>query len=150
MIVVWGLTNLSHLYFSRLSLAMPAKLNFFKTPASEQLVSSRSISTSTGISGCFQPGQAKVGPGPTPLVWAPYDRGAYTPLHTTSTARDTQYYATSKEPVPLHNICRSHNVHMYTQNKVSTLLPLVLITSYVLCRYFYKCLFANRTGALWK
>jgi hypothetical protein len=32
-------------------------------------------------------------------LWAPYDRGAYTPLHTTSTARDTQYYATSPEPV---------------------------------------------------
>ncbi len=46
---------------------MPAKLNFFKTPASERLVSSRSVSTSTGISGCFQPGQAKVGPGPSPL-----------------------------------------------------------------------------------
>ncbi len=46
---------------------MPAELNFFKTPASERLVSSRSVSTSTGISGCFQPGQAKVGPGPTPL-----------------------------------------------------------------------------------
>ncbi len=26
------------------------------------------MSTSTVISGCFQPGQAKVGPGPTPLV----------------------------------------------------------------------------------
>ncbi len=26
------------------------------------------MSTSTGISGCLQPGQAKVGPGPTPLV----------------------------------------------------------------------------------
>jgi hypothetical protein len=47
---------------------MPAKLNFFKTPASERLVSSRSVSTSTGISGCFQPGQAKVGLGPTPLI----------------------------------------------------------------------------------
>jgi hypothetical protein len=47
---------------------MPAKLNFFKTPASKRLVSSRSVSTSTGISGCFQPGQAKVGPGPTPLI----------------------------------------------------------------------------------
>ncbi len=46
---------------------MPAKLNFFKTPGSERLVSSRPVSTSTGISGCFQPGQAKVGPGPTPL-----------------------------------------------------------------------------------
>jgi hypothetical protein len=65
--VGWGQTNLSHLYFSRLSLPMPANLNFFKTPASEQLVSSRSVSTSTGISGCFQLGQAKVGPGPTPL-----------------------------------------------------------------------------------
>jgi hypothetical protein len=51
---------------------MPAKLNFFKTPASEQLVSSRPVSTSTGISGCFQPGQAKVGPGPTPLVPSPH------------------------------------------------------------------------------
>jgi hypothetical protein len=71
MIVGWGQTNLSHLYFSRLSLAMLAKLNFFKTPTSEQLVSSRSVSTSTGISGCFQPGQAKVGPGPTPLVLTP-------------------------------------------------------------------------------
>jgi hypothetical protein len=47
---------------------MPAKLNFFKTPAPERLVSTRPVSTSTGISGCFQPGQAKVGPGPTPLV----------------------------------------------------------------------------------
>ena len=47
---------------------MLAKLNFFKTPASERLVSSRPVSTSTGISGCFQPGQAKVGPRPTPLV----------------------------------------------------------------------------------
>ncbi len=47
---------------------MPAKLNFFKTPASERLVSSRSVSISTGISGCFQPGQAKVGPGPTSLM----------------------------------------------------------------------------------
>ena len=33
-----GQTNLSHLYFSRLSLAMPAKLNFFKTPTSVRLV----------------------------------------------------------------------------------------------------------------
>jgi hypothetical protein len=47
---------------------MPAKLNFFKTPASLRLVSSWSVSTSTGISGCFQPGQAKVGPSPTPFV----------------------------------------------------------------------------------
>jgi hypothetical protein len=51
--------------------------------------------------------------------------------------RDTQYYATSPEPVSLHNISSSiscvnsyHNVHMCTLNKVSTLLPLVLITSY--------------------
>jgi hypothetical protein len=51
---------------------MPAKLNFFKTPASELLVSSRSVSTSTGISGCFQPGQAKVGPGPTHLDWTKF------------------------------------------------------------------------------
>ncbi len=34
---------------------MPAKLNFFKTPASVRLVSSRTVSTSTGISGCYQP-----------------------------------------------------------------------------------------------
>ncbi len=67
MIVGLGQTNFSHLYFSQLSLALPAKLNFFKTPASERLVSSWYVSTSTGISGCFQPGQAKVGPGPTPL-----------------------------------------------------------------------------------
>ncbi len=65
-------------------------------------------------------------------LWAPYDRYACT-----STARDTQYYATSPEPVSLHNISSPiscvysyHNVHMYTLNKVSTLLPLVLITSY--------------------
>jgi len=64
------------------------------------------------------------------ILWAPYTRGAYTPLHTTSTSRDTQSYATSPEPVSLCNIYSSHNVHMYTQNKVSTLLPLVLITSY--------------------
>jgi hypothetical protein len=38
-IVGSGQTNLSHLYFSRLSLAMPAKLNFFKTPTSVRLVS---------------------------------------------------------------------------------------------------------------
>jgi hypothetical protein len=61
-------TNLSQLCFSRLSLAMPAKLNFFKTPSSVRLVSSRPVSTSTGISGCFQPGQAKSVPGPTPLI----------------------------------------------------------------------------------
>ncbi len=41
-------------FFSRLSLAVPAKLNFFKTPASVRLVSSRYVSTSTGILGCFQ------------------------------------------------------------------------------------------------
>jgi hypothetical protein len=37
-IVGSGQTNLSHLYFSWLSLAMPAKLNFFKTPTSVRLV----------------------------------------------------------------------------------------------------------------
>ena len=37
-IVGSGQTNLSHLYFSRLSLAMPAMLNFFKTPTSVRLV----------------------------------------------------------------------------------------------------------------
>jgi hypothetical protein len=65
-------------------------------------------------------------------LWAPYDRGART-----STARDTQRHATPPEPVPLHNISSTsscvysnHNVHMYTLNKVSTPLPLVLITSY--------------------
>ncbi len=49
-------------------LPRPAKLNFFKTSASLRLVSSRAVSTSTGISGCFQPGQAKVVLGPTPLL----------------------------------------------------------------------------------
>ncbi len=34
-IASWGQTNLSQLDLSRLSLAKPAKLNFFKTPASE-------------------------------------------------------------------------------------------------------------------
>jgi hypothetical protein len=34
-------------------------------------VSSWPVSTSTGISGCFQPGQAKVMLGPTPLVPPP-------------------------------------------------------------------------------
>ncbi len=65
-------------------------------------------------------------------LWAPYDRGART-----STARDTQRHATPPEPVPLRNISSTsscvysnHNVHMYTLNKVSTPLPLVLITSY--------------------
>ena len=37
-IVGSGQTNLSHLYFSRLSLALLAKLNFFKTPTSVRLV----------------------------------------------------------------------------------------------------------------
>ncbi len=37
-IVGSGQTILSHLYFSRLSLAMTAKLNFFKTPISIRLV----------------------------------------------------------------------------------------------------------------
>ncbi len=46
---------------------MLAKLNFFKTPASVRLVSSRALSTSTAISGCFQPAQAKVVLDPTPL-----------------------------------------------------------------------------------
>ncbi len=63
-------------------------------------------------------------------LWAPYARGAYTPLHTMSTARDTQYHVTSPEPVSLSNVYSSHNLHMYTLNKISTLLPLVLITSY--------------------
>ncbi len=36
--------------------------HFLNWPAS-----SRAVSTFTEISGCFQPGQAKVGPGPTPL-----------------------------------------------------------------------------------
>ncbi len=35
---------------------------------SVRLVSSRAVSTSTGISGCVQPGQAKVVLGPTPLI----------------------------------------------------------------------------------
>ncbi len=52
-IVGKGQTNLNQLYIRRLSLAMPAKLNFFKTSASVRLVSSRPVSTSTGISGCF-------------------------------------------------------------------------------------------------
>jgi hypothetical protein len=56
-IVGSGQTNLSHLYFSRLSLAMPAKLNFFKTS------SSRPVSTSTGISGCYQPHRQTAMPG---------------------------------------------------------------------------------------
>jgi hypothetical protein len=70
-IVGRGQTNLSQLCFSRLSLSMPAKLNFFKTPASVKLVSSRTVSTSTGISGCFQPGKAKVVFGPTPSCEPP-------------------------------------------------------------------------------
>ncbi len=51
--------------------------------------------------------------------------------------RDTQRHATPPEPVPLHNISSTsscvysnHNVHINTLNKVSTPLPLVLITSY--------------------
>jgi hypothetical protein len=63
-------------------------------------------------------------------LWAPYARGAYTPLNITSPAHDTQYYATSPEPVSLSCVYSSHNVHMYTLNKISALLPLVLITSY--------------------
>ncbi len=62
-IVGKGQTNLGQLYFSRLSLAMPAKLNFFKTPASVRLVSSRTVSTSTGISGCYQPHRQTAMPG---------------------------------------------------------------------------------------
>jgi hypothetical protein len=42
---------------------MPAKLNFFKTPPSVRLVSSRTVSTSTGISGCFQPHRQTAMPG---------------------------------------------------------------------------------------
>ncbi len=49
-IVGSGQTNLSHLYFSRLSLAMPAKLNFFKTPTSVLV-------------------QVEVGPCPLPLEY---------------------------------------------------------------------------------
>ncbi len=62
-IVGSGQTNLSQLYFSRLSLAMPAKLNFSKTPASVRLVSSRTVSTSTGISGCYEPHRQTAMPG---------------------------------------------------------------------------------------
>ncbi len=39
--------NLSQLYLSRLSLAKPAKLNFFKTPASE----ARGVGGGGGVSG---------------------------------------------------------------------------------------------------
>jgi hypothetical protein len=42
---------------------MPAKLNFFKTPAPVRLVSSRTVSTSTGISGCYQPHRQTAMPG---------------------------------------------------------------------------------------
>jgi hypothetical protein len=56
-------------------------------------------------------------------------RVAYTPLHITSPARDTQYCATSPEPF-LSAVFSIHNVHMYTLNKISILLLLVLITSY--------------------
>ncbi len=62
-IVGLGQTNLSQLYFSRLSLAKPAKLNFFKTPTSVGLVSSRTVSTSTGILGCYQPHSQTAMPG---------------------------------------------------------------------------------------
>ncbi len=73
------------------------------------------------------------------ILWAPYTRGAYTPLHTTSTARDTQYYATSPEPVSFFDIYNSHNVHMYTQNKVSTRYTLAsCVNHFLLCRYFYN------------
>ncbi len=42
---------------------MPAKLNFFKTPASVQLVSSRTVPTSSGISGCYKPHRQTAIPG---------------------------------------------------------------------------------------
>ena len=42
---------------------MPARVNFFKTPASVRLVSSQTMSTSTGISGSYQPHRQKVMPG---------------------------------------------------------------------------------------
>ncbi len=42
---------------------MPAKLNFFKTSASLRLVSSQTVSTSTGISGCYQPHRQTAMPG---------------------------------------------------------------------------------------
>jgi hypothetical protein len=42
---------------------MPAKLNFFKTPASIRLVSSQTVSTSTGLSGCYQPHRQTAMPG---------------------------------------------------------------------------------------
>jgi hypothetical protein len=42
---------------------MPAKFNFFKTPASVRLISSRTVSTSTGISGCYQPHRQTAMPG---------------------------------------------------------------------------------------
>ncbi len=40
----------------------------FAKPFLNRHVASRAVSTSTGISGCFQPGQAKVVLGPTPFV----------------------------------------------------------------------------------
>jgi hypothetical protein len=64
---------LCQLYFSQLSLAMPAKLNFFKTPASLRLVSSRTVSTSTGISGCYQQTQAASHAGSKVYIWNVFD-----------------------------------------------------------------------------
>ncbi len=64
---------LCQLYFSRLSLAMPTKLNFFKTPASVRLVSSRTVSTSTGISGCYQQTQAASHAGSKVYIWNVFD-----------------------------------------------------------------------------
>ncbi len=64
---------LCQLFFSRLSLAMPAKLNFFKTPASVRLVSSRTVSTSTGISGCYQQTQADSHAGSKVYIWNVFD-----------------------------------------------------------------------------
>ncbi len=58
---------------------------------------------------------------------------AYAPLHITSPPRDTQYCATTPEPVlsaVFTVVSSSHNVHMYTLKKISTLLLLVLITFY--------------------
>ncbi len=68
---------LCQLYFSRLSLAMPAKLNFFKTPASVRLVSSQPMSTSTGISGCYQQTQADSHAGSKVYIWNVFGQDIY-------------------------------------------------------------------------
>jgi hypothetical protein len=105
---------------------MPAKLNFFKTPASVRLVSSQTVSTSTGISGCYRPHRQTAMPGQKSVYetfLSPTDDPAVRSDHSRTSLYTFVY--------------NTRSVHMYCQNKVSILLLVVLFNQILVCKVFY-------------